>query len=206
MSNKILFQSVCENYSDVTDITSPPARKYAKKYGFDYQLDVKPHRFYGRHNAWNKIYKIKELLKEKYEWIFCIDGDLLIYKFYKDIFDYVDKSKSLIMCSDGVADTLYNFNSGAMLFKNTEFSKKFIDDIINTTKEKFFYKRQWEQSVMQYHVRTNDKEFKDHIQICDSNDFNHNSKWVFHPADKYDKKDKIESLKKHWRCCRGTDI
>ncbi len=73
--------------------------------------------------------KIKELLKEKYEWIFCIDGDLLIYKFYKDIFDYVDKSKSLIMCSDGVADTLYNFNSGAMLFKNTEFSKKFIDDI-----------------------------------------------------------------------------
>ena len=52
----------------------------------------------------------------------------------------------------------------------------------------------------------NDKQFKDHIQICDSNDFNHNSKWVFHPADKYDKKDKIESLKKHWRCCRGTDI
>ncbi len=195
MSNNILFQAVCENYNDIINLTSPPARNYARKYQFDYSLDVKPHRFYKRCNAWNKIFKIRDYFKDGYDWVFCIDGDLLIYKFDKDIFDYVKSGKSIIFCSDGAGDNLYNFNTGAMLLKNNEVSNFLIDNTINTQKEIYFNKRQWEQNAMQEIVKDNEDLFQEHIQICGSNDFNHDSVWVFHPADKFNKQEKIDCLR-----------
>ena len=48
---------------------------------------------------------------------------------------------------------------------------------------------------MQEIVKYNEKLFLEHIQICGSNDFNHNSDWVYHPADKFKKQEKIDCLR-----------
>ena len=77
MSNNVLVQSVCNNYDDLINITSPRAKEYASKIGFEYKLDINEFN-HGRAPAWNKIFSIDRLLKENYEWIFFLDGDALI--------------------------------------------------------------------------------------------------------------------------------
>lgn len=128
MSNNVIVQSVCNNYDDLINITSPRAKEYASKIGFEYKLDINEFN-HGRAPAWNKIFSIDRLLRENYEWIFFLDGDALITNYDYNILDYVKPNKTIFFCNDGVGDELYNVNTGAFLLKNTPFVRNFITNI-----------------------------------------------------------------------------
>ena len=196
MSNNVIVQSVCNNYDDLINITSPRAKEYASKIGFEYKLDINEFN-HGRAPAWNKIFSIDRLLRENYEWIFFLDGDALITNYDYNILDYVKPNKTIFFCNDGVGDELYNVNTGAFLLKNTPFVRNFITNIKeNESFEHWYNTRNWEQNAIHEEIDTYYEKYCSEMFIYDSNEFNHNGKWVYHPAWEPDKNKKIECIKK----------
>ena len=185
MSNKrAVLQSVCNNYEDLINLTSPHNAEYASKIGFEYIL----HKNYfdiSRAPAWLKMYSIQHLFKEGYDEILLIDGDALVIDKQKNITDLKKEGKSIHICCDGLgnAKKLHHVNTGVMYLERNDFTIQFIDNVINNPESAYWYdKRNWEQNAIHNEFRKATYLYSRIVQLYESNYFNHNSDWIFHPC------------------------
>jgi len=82
-----------DNIKDMTDITLPIMRSYAKKCNADFEiLSHEPPIMTGDNLTHYRIIKVRELL-EKYDRILCLDADMLINKECPNIFNIVSEDK-----------------------------------------------------------------------------------------------------------------
>lgn len=195
----IVFQVGDKNYKPILDITSPAAKRYAKKINFEYKL-FNTEEDFDRHPSWYKIYVLRNLLKE-YDWTFLLDGDALIldHNALNIESEIINTKYHIHACSDGVGDELHNFNSGVMFFKSSPLTRHFTDNVIGSKLTTFHFKRNWEQNAMHHEIHQNNKLYNGKIKIHASNLFNHDGEFIYHPALSSDF-EKIKMLKNRITC------
>lgn len=85
---------------------------------------------------WQKLIAVRDLLnlkennKYRYEWVWWLDADALFTNFSKSPQNFIKKfgaGKDIIIAKDPFSA----LNAGVFLVRNTQFSRDFIDDIIN---------------------------------------------------------------------------
>lgn len=113
------------NFDGILDLTWPNKKEYAQKHGY-HLFDGSHHINSSRPPAWSKIKAVKYLLeKEKCDWVMWTDADTVIMNPEIRIQDFLpaDKTKDMLVVSDKGG----GYNSGVFLFRNTAWSKEFLD-------------------------------------------------------------------------------
>jgi hypothetical protein len=102
-------------------------KKYAIKNNYDFRIIDKPYDNKVTH-AWQKIPAFIELLNEGYDYVMYIDSDAIFYNKSIKIEDIISKyNNDIIICSDqGNSNGLYKVNGGSLIVKNTDESKKLL--------------------------------------------------------------------------------
>jgi len=177
--NGIIFQAGDKSYQSFFDITSPAAKKYAQIINCDYKLFLNKDENLDRHISWYKIFILIGLL-QKYDWVFLLDGDALILNFDINITKCLSSNHHIYACSDGISAKY--FNAGAIMFKSTSLTKHFVENVINTPYTQFHHDRNWEQNAMHAEIDENPSFYEDKIKVFPAHLFNHDGKFIFHPA------------------------
>jgi hypothetical protein len=193
--NGVIFQAGDQKYKPFFEISSPLAKEYAKKINCDYKLFISKGPT-NRHPSWGKVYALRDLLLE-FDWALLLDGDALIINHNINITKCLKTKHHIYVCSDGVGKKPWNFNAGVMLFKSSMLTKHFTKNIINTKFTEFYFNRNWEQNAMHNEIKENYPLYKDKIKIHNSNFFNHDSRFIYHPVfgEGLSDSNKIEVLK-----------
>ena len=203
LSKKAVLQSVCNNYEDLINVTSPHNAEYADKIGFDYILHKNLEvlgRSIAKHDrapAWNKIYSIKYLFEKGYDQIFLLDGDAVVVDKEKNVLDLKEgkEDKSIHICCDGLGKTLIHVNTGVIFIEKNKYTVQFIENVINTPNSLWHNTRNWEQNAIHEEFDKAEFLYTKIVQLYDSDYFNHNSDWVFHPCWVQDKENRTSAEK-----------
>jgi len=126
-----------DKYAPIGDICAKTLSKYCEMHG--YAAKVIRNFVSGRHPMWDKIAIIHNLLSEGIPYVFWVDADSMFVRYDRRISDEIDDTHDLYLTSGWAAfhtspgDVMFreSANSGIMLVKNTEWSKKFMKDIWN---------------------------------------------------------------------------
>jgi len=205
MSNKkAVLQSICNNYEDLINVTRPHNAEYADKIGFDYilhkNLEVLGRSIFkhDRAPAWNKMYSIKYLFAKGYEQIFLLDGDAVVVDKEKNVLDLKKgkEDKSIHICCDGLEKTLIHVNTGAIFIEKNKYTIQFIENVINTPNLLWHNTRNWEQNAIHEEFDKVEFLYTKIVQLYDSDYFNHNGDWVFHPCWDCTSAEKVSLIKK----------
>lgn len=108
------------------NLTNPSKISYSVKYGYDYIFDTDKYYDRSMKPGWNKIRFIYENLL-KYDYVVWLDDDAGFIREDRDVIGDAIKEmdgRSIFICKD-----MNGLNSGMMIFKSCEFSKKFLNDI-----------------------------------------------------------------------------
>merc|ERR1712224_807400 len=105
--------------------------KYSQARGYDYIIRTQPYKEYKTRDVrWHKIVLMHQALSMGYKGVFWTDGDALFTNCQLSIED------ALNVTNTALSEDLYFtgddnsvFNSGSMLFMNSEWSMKFLDRV-----------------------------------------------------------------------------
>ena len=126
------------NFDGILNLTRPNKLAYAQKYGY-HVYDGSDHYDRSRPPAWSKIRAVQALLEMKEgdeeddtnnhkpcDWVLWMDADTVIMNSNVRIEDFLpaDPTKDLIVVSDKGG----GYNSGVFLFRNSLWSKQFLDE------------------------------------------------------------------------------
>jgi galactosyl transferase GMA12/MNN10 family len=117
------------NFDGILDLTWPNKLKYAQKHGY-HLVDGSRHIDTSRPPAWSKIHAVRHLLTQTDEppcdWVMWTDADTVIMNSEIRIQDFLpaDSTKDMLVASDKGG----GYNSGVFLFRNSAWSKQFLDD------------------------------------------------------------------------------
>jgi hypothetical protein len=115
------------NFDGIMKLTLPNKMAYAQKYGY-YLFDGSDQYDPSRPPAWSKIRAVQYLLDapESCDWVLWMDADTVIMNSNIRIEDFLpaDPTKDLIVVSDKNG----GYNSGVFLFRNSKWSKEFLDE------------------------------------------------------------------------------
>jgi hypothetical protein len=116
------------NYDDVMDLTWANKENYARKHGYSV-FDGSDLIETSRPPAWTKIRAVQHLLNEEQacDWVVWLDADTVIMNSDISIESFLpaDDSHDFLVGSD---DRGGGQNSGVMLFRNTQWSKQFLQN------------------------------------------------------------------------------
>lgn len=110
-------------------------KKYCKMHNLTLYIFNQPLSDEIKHGCWNKIPAILYMFnKTEHKYIIWMDSDAVFNRLDISFDKFINKyaNKDLIVCRD-IRDEKYKFNSGIMIFKNTAWSKKIIEDTWNST-------------------------------------------------------------------------
>tara|TARA_R110002110_G_scaffold186407_1_gene393533 strand:+ start:143 stop:835 length:693 start_codon:yes stop_codon:yes gene_type:complete len=128
---------------------------YCKKWGHDFKF-VDHTLDSDRATSWSKLILVKELiLTKKYDYVIWIDDDILLTDENKDIKDFIDSNKNIIIQEDPTRKTTNNkrlcyddINCGFIFFKCDEKTIEIIDKVYMMGEWLPFKRcRNWEQNV-----------------------------------------------------------
>jgi glycosyltransferase involved in cell wall biosynthesis len=134
-----IIQTCDENYEKLSDITYKNNKEYCDLHGYDY-ISYKQNINNDKSAHWQKYLALKRHLRN-YEWVLFLDTDCLIMNHTIELDSLIDENYSMIFENMGdrflgenpeyenLMDWNYNPISSAMLFKNDEISKEFINNI-----------------------------------------------------------------------------
>jgi lipopolysaccharide biosynthesis glycosyltransferase len=89
----VLVTRADANIKEMTNITLPPMKEYAKRIGADFiQLDHQPPVLTDDNKTHYRIIKVRDILEE-YDRVLCLDADMLVNKNIPNIFDVVPEDK-----------------------------------------------------------------------------------------------------------------
>ena len=148
---KIALLTVCdENFSEISSRTLPSIRRYADRFGLEF-LNMLPETK-SRPAAWSKITRIREVLQSGFEYCFYVDADAMFVRFDEDIRKHLKVEKDLYLCShspsnsENYAPIQEHFNSGVMVWRNSEWSCNFLNEVWQKTD--FIHHCWWEQAAI----------------------------------------------------------
>ncbi len=148
------------------DLTKPNLQSYCDKFNIDFKF-INHSLDNERATSWSKLLLVKDLLlSDIYDYVIWIDDDILLTDFNKDIRDFIDNDKPIIIQNDPDRkgnDTLYydDINCGFIFFKNGSETIDIINHIYDMGgKCKYKTERNWEQNV-----------FIDYYNNCDKKSF-----------------------------------
>ena len=182
----IIFQQFDKTFDSIRVITEPSNESYCKKYGIEYRSIINSNHGVNYQKYWNKIVKAYQILHStKEEWVFMLDGDALLLPEYDItiITKLISPNKDIAICrvTDAIADCWWNVNIGAVFFRNTDFVKDIIKDMIEHAESQEY--RTYEQQVLQKMLRQNYKNILEKTENFSSTAFNHTGgPFVFHPC------------------------
>lgn len=121
------------NIQDYSQYSIKNMKKYCLEHGITLYIFNKRLSNEIEHGCWNKIPAVLYLMNHtKHKYIIWMDIDAVFNRldisFDKFIENY--KNKDMIVCRD-IKDRKYKFNSGIMIIKNTDWSKKIFEDTWN---------------------------------------------------------------------------
>lgn len=115
------------NFDGIMNLTRPNKIAYAQKYGY-HVYDGSDYYDRSRPPAWSKIRAVQALfdIEEPCDWVLWMDADTVIMNSNVRIEDFLpaDPTKDLIVVSDKGG----GYNSGVFLFRNSLWSKQFLDE------------------------------------------------------------------------------
>lgn len=134
-SDVCLVTSYDDKYAPIGDLCEQTLRKYGEIHG--HPCRVVRNYASGRHPMWDKIAIIREMLDEGVPYIFWVDADAMFVRYDQDIAAEIDEEHDLYLTSAwitlarGPGDMLFreSANSGVMLIRNTEWSRRLFADI-----------------------------------------------------------------------------
>jgi hypothetical protein len=184
----IVFQQFDENFEDIRKLTVPHNESYCKKYNIDYRWFANNNNSINYQKYWNKIVLAYQILHSvKDEWIFMLDGDAVLLPQHNIniITQLISPNKDIGICrvTDSLDDYWWNINIGAVFFRNTDFVKDILKDMIHyADKEEY---KVYEQQVLQHMLQKNYKNIIEKTENFSSIAFNHTGgPFVFHPCGK----------------------
>lgn len=160
-----------EMYQPLADITWTQNKiAYCQRHG--YAACNKTTGFYGVPIGFEKILYLQALMENsEYEWIWWTGCDTLVTNFWIRIEEQIDNNFDLIIAND-----VNNFNSDSFLIKNSDWSKNYLQFIMDAMPQykDYIWK---EQGVM-----IDSKElFEDHIKVMPQKFMN---SWPYYTKDK----------------------
>lgn len=113
-------------------------KKYCEKYQYDYFVEKDTeelNKIFRDENIapqWYKVKLLKDLLdkSDEYDWILFLDADAIFSNENVKIEDFIDEQYNLILADDMAFHSIVN--TGVILVKNSEWSKKFLNDWWNS--------------------------------------------------------------------------
>lgn len=155
-----IWDSHCHNgpaFSEIAKITSKSTKEYCEFHGYDYLfMDKNPDPT--RQISWGRSYLVKKNL-DKYDWIWCIDSDLMIMNHTIKLENIVDDYDVIVSARQGKIE---NINTGSILWRGGMVSECLLNTLYRD--EEFPNKGYWEQSAL-IKVIQNDKDWLRSIKI-----------------------------------------
>ena len=145
-----------KRFSKIGKISEKNFKKYANKFSFDCEI-YKIKNFNERPPAWYKIKILIDNLENKnYDYILWIDSDAFFCR-YENILKYIDKKKDLSLVFHNIKspkknndphiqNISYSPNTGFMIFKNSDWSKRFLKKIWN--EKKYINHPNWDNAAI----------------------------------------------------------
>ena len=158
-----------DNIKEYADLAKDINKKYCDLHNYTLLIGRKKY-FDDRHVAWEKIYFVYINLKD-YDYVIWIDADAFFNIDNKNnnmLEDIIKKKikKDIIFSEDIPFNGI--INSGIFIVKNTDYSHKFLETIINTNEETckmYFFKNNWEQECIRYYYNIDINNLKYHSII-----------------------------------------
>jgi len=161
-----------QHYKEIGDISARSIALYATANNFDFEIFNIDN--FDRPPAWIKIQLlIQEINSKKYDFILWIDADACFIRVDKNIMDELKPNKDFYLvnhrCTIGQINEFPGLsvqcerpNTGVMLVKTTEWSKRFLENIWR--QEEFINHGWWEQAALHkligYHYEISNREIK----------------------------------------------
>lgn len=155
-----------ERQRDLALYSSPNKARYCRRHGYDFieQTSGFPA---GRPAVWGKIRFVQQHLP-RYDWIFWTDADSLILNQAVRLEELTDDEFDVVICHEDLGVGVYNINAGQILFRNTPWALRFLDEVWDQT---------WalddphqEQRALIHLLWSQD--LSEHVQVVTQNRFN----------------------------------
>jgi len=155
-----------EKHKPLAEVSLPNKAAYCARHGYDFieRTDGFDAR---RPLSWSKIKFVREVLPG-YDWVFWSDVDSLVMEPAVRLEEFADEEADLVLCHEDFGVGVYNVNCGQMLFKNSDWSRRFLDDVWRQTR--FIHDRLWEQRAVIHLLWKSD--LSDHVHLVTQRRFN----------------------------------
>jgi hypothetical protein len=156
----ICTMALGEKYKEIVKYGQESIKKYCdiNNYGFHNDEEVYDK---SRSPAWSKILLLSKYLRKEYDYVIWIDADTFIMSPNVKIEDIIEchmKGKDILVAQDYIM-----INTGVIIIKNTEWSRKFINLIYD--QEQFIEHPNWEQAGFIDLYKNNTSNSKEHIKV-----------------------------------------
>lgn len=170
--NICIYMWYDENIKEYADLAKEINKKYCENNNYDFIFDNK-RRLKDRHPAWERMPGLINVLENNnYDYVVWIDADAFFrydhpnQNLLSDIINK-NKDKNIIFSYDIPIDKNSEINSGFIIFKNNEFSKKILNEIISNKSDEclsYYNNPNWEQNCVRY-IYKNTNELKENSII-----------------------------------------
>lgn len=219
-----------ENIKEFADINYLINKKYADKYEYDF-IKCNQRRLENKDLSWEKLSLIYSLFEKQYDYIVWIDADAFFYIDSPPIENIINEhnEESVIFSGDmqtrfqpyPISFQLMDINCGLMIYKNNNYSKKFINHWI-LNEYPIINPVWWEQNnalhmyknnildiqnnsvIIEYNILQHFK--KEHLEHCFTQKYGLNNKpFIFHMAGEI-KEQRIKYSKEYYNLIKDITI
>lgn len=152
------------NFKDIAELNIPIIKQYCKlhNYIFAHKSIIN----FDKHPAWFKPIAICDELKNNSNYILWLDIDTLILKQDFILEDICKSDKQIYISKD-----INGINSGVMLIKNSEYMRKFFEEVSNLYSS-FKDHIWWEQAAIIHLIKNNYIDIENNIEYIPQKIFN----------------------------------
>ena len=126
-----LLAAYDERQREIAAISSPNKAAYCKLHGYDF-IEETSNFPKDRSPVWAKIALLQKHLP-RYDWVFWSDADSLVMDLHKPLAAFCDPDADMVICHEDLGVGVYNINAGQMLFRSSEWSQEFLEDVWDQT-------------------------------------------------------------------------
>lgn len=191
----IILQQFDKKFKDIFDIVYPHNKSYCEKYHIDYiisqqdedeekKIDINYKKY------WNKIIATYEILNsQSTDWLFMLDADAILrhennIKIFTQVMS-TNKDIGICRVTDDLDQCMWNINIGAVFFRNTDFVKTILSDMIEYAQKNNY--DIYEQGVLQHMLKYNYKNILYKTEVFSDIAFNNSGgPFVFHTCGEKD--------------------
>lgn len=144
-------------FYDIVNITQPIFIKYCTLKNYSYRIEDLSRYNLSRPPAWSKIsIVLEEMEKDLVDFYLWIDADAVILNLDFDPLTFVTETHDIYMARD-----FNNLNSGVMLLKHTDYTKKFLQTVWDMTE--YIENSSWENEAIIEMYKANTIDLQNHL-------------------------------------------